>query len=89
MSSNKSNFFIWKSAKKTCERYPNLSKEEEEKSKNMAVNNTKIYQKMKNKSWLCTEKNVTKWEKTPYYNYNKLFSSIIYSLWLDSITRFS
>ena len=46
--------------KKACERYPNLSKEEEKKSKYMAVNNTKIYQKMKNKSWLCTEKNVTK-----------------------------
>ena len=41
--------------KKARERYQNLSKEEKEKI-NMVVNNTKIYQKMKNKSWLSTEK---------------------------------
>ena len=41
--------------KKARERYQNFSKEEKEKI-NMVVNNTKIYQKMKNKSWLSTEK---------------------------------
>ena len=41
--------------KKARERYQNLSKEEKEKI-NMVMNNTKIYQKMKNKSWLSTEK---------------------------------
>ena len=35
--------------KKACERYQSLSKEEKEKSDNMVVNNTKIYQKMKTK----------------------------------------
>ena len=41
--------------KKARERYQNLSKEEKEKI-NMVVSNTKIYQKMKNKSWLSIEK---------------------------------
>ena len=36
-----------------------------EKSNNMVVNNTKIYQKMKNKNLLIIEK---KYEKMPYYN---------------------
>ena len=40
------------------ERYQNLSKEEKEKSNNMVVEDTKIYQKMKNKSLLSIEKNV-------------------------------
>ena len=37
-----------------------LSKEEKEKSDNMVVNDTKIYQKMKNKNWLSIEKNTIK-----------------------------
>ena len=36
--------------KKAHERYQNLSKEEKEKRDNMAMNNTKIYLKKKNKS---------------------------------------
>ena len=44
--------------KKARERYQNLSKEEKEKSNNMVVEDTKIYQKMKNKSLLSIEKNV-------------------------------
>ena len=38
------------------ERYQSLSKEEKEKSDNMVVNVTKIFQKMKNKSLLSIEK---------------------------------
>ena len=34
----------------------------------MVVKDIKIYQKMKNKSWLSIEKNITKSEKTFYYN---------------------
>ena len=33
------------------------------------MNDTKIYQKMKNKSFLNREKNI---KKMPYYNYKKL-----------------
>ena len=45
--------------KKTREGYENFSKEEKEKkSNNMLVNVTKIYQKMKNKSFLSIEKNI-------------------------------
>ena len=44
--------------KKDHERYQNRSKEEKEKSNNMAVNVTKISQKMKNKSLLSIEKNI-------------------------------
>ena len=40
----------------------------------MIVNDTKICQKMKNKSWLSIEKNIIKGEKTLYCNYKKLFS---------------
>ena len=43
------------------------------KSNNMAVNLTKISQKMKNKSWLSIEKNTIEQEKTLYYNYKKAF----------------
>ena len=39
----------------------------------MAVNITKISQKMKNKSWLSIEKNTIEQEKTLYYNYKKAF----------------
>ena len=38
----------------------------------MVLNDTNIYQKMKNKSLLSIEKNI-RWEKTAYYNYKKLF----------------
>ena len=38
----------------------------------MVVNDKKFYQKMKSKSLLRVEKNITKSEKVPYYNYNKL-----------------
>ena len=36
------------------------------------MNDTKIYQKMKNKSLLSMEKNIMKQEKMPYYNYKEL-----------------
>ena len=39
----------------------------------MAVNVTKISQKMKKINWLSIEKDVIKSEKTLYYNYKKLF----------------
>ena len=39
----------------------------------MAVNLTKISQKMKNISWLSIEKNTKEQEKTLYYNYKKAF----------------
>ena len=42
--------------KRACERYQSLSKEKKEKSDNMV--DTKIYQKMKNKSLLSIEKNI-------------------------------
>ena len=38
--------------RKTRERYQSLSKEKNKKSINIAVNDTKIYQKMKSKSLL-------------------------------------
>ena len=59
--------------KKACKRYQNFSRDEKEKSNNMAVNLTKISQKMKNKSWLSIEKNTIEQEKTLYYNYKKAF----------------
>ena len=37
-----------------------VQKKENKKSDNIVVNDTKIYQKMKNKSLLSIEKNVTK-----------------------------
>ena len=49
--------------KKTHKSYQSLSKEEKEKSDNMAVNDTKISQKMKNKSWLIIEKKYYKMRK--------------------------
>ena len=39
----------------------------------MVVKDIKISQKMKTKSWLSIVKNIKR-EKTPYYNYKKLFS---------------
>ena len=39
------------------------------KSNNIVVKDTKIYHKMKNKSWLSIEKNSIKSEKTPFNNY--------------------
>ena len=47
-------------------------KKKKKKSKNLVVNNTKVYQKMKNKSWLSIKKYITKWEET-YDNHKKLF----------------
>ena len=41
------------------------------KSENMVINNTKIYQKIKNKSLLSIEKNIVKSEKTRCYDYKK------------------
>ena len=41
----------------------------------MVKNNTKVYEKMKNKSSLSIEKNIVEWEKMPYYSYNDLESS--------------
>ena len=47
-------------------------KKKKNKSNNIVMNNTKIYQKMKNKSLLSMEKNIMKQEKMPYYNYKEL-----------------
>ena len=47
-------------------------KKKKKKSDNINVNNTKIYQKMKNKCLLSIEKNIYKMRKMPYYNYKKL-----------------
>ena len=47
-------------------------KKEKKKSVNMVVNETKIYQKMKNKSLLSIKKNIIKLAKMPYHNYKKL-----------------
>ena len=47
--------------------------EKKKESGNMVVNDTKIYQKMKRKSWLSIEKNEMKKER-PYYNHEKLIS---------------
>ena len=44
--------------KEAREIYQNISKEKIEKNKNMVKNNTKIYEKMKNKSLLSIEKNI-------------------------------
>ena len=40
----------------------------------MVINIIKISQKMKNKSLLSTEKNITEWEKMPYNKNNDLKS---------------
>ena len=72
----------YKKKKKYRERYQSLPKEEKEKKWYMVVKDTKISQKMKNKRWLSIEKNITKWEKSPYYNYKKLFSFKKFSLFL-------
>ena len=42
--------------RKPREKYYSLSQEETQKSNNMVVSNTKIYRKMKNKSWFGIEK---------------------------------
>ena len=47
-------------------------KKKKKKSNNMVVNDTKIYQDIKNKSLSSIEKNVIKWKKTSYYGYTKL-----------------
>ena len=39
----------------------------------MVMKDTKISQKMKNKTWLSIEKNIIESEKMLYYNYKKLF----------------
>ena len=36
----------------------------------------------KKKSWFSKEKEIIKWEKTPYYNYKKLFSFRIFDFFL-------
>ena len=41
---------------------------------NMLADVTKISLKMKNKSLLSIEKNITEWEKILYYNYERYFS---------------
>ena len=40
----------------------------------MVLNDTKNPQKKKHKSWLSIENNIIRLNKTPYYNYKKLFS---------------
>ena len=52
---------IKKTTEKPHERDKSFSKEEKEKKGNiMVVNNTKIYQKMKNKCLMSIEKNIIK-----------------------------
>ena len=52
-----------------------LSEEEKEKKKRQySRDDTKIYQKMKNRSLSSIEKNIIKWDRTPCYNEKKLFS---------------
>ena len=46
-------------------------KKKKKKSNNMVMNVTKIFQKIKNKSFLSIEKNITEWEKMSFYNYKK------------------
>ena len=46
--------------KKARERYQSLSKKEKEESNNMLLNDSKIYQEMKNKSLLSIERNLIK-----------------------------
>ena len=47
--------------RKACERYnKSFSRRKRKKSHNMVINDTRIYQKMKNKCWLGIEKNITK-----------------------------
>ena len=50
----------------------------------MVVNVTKISEKVKNKSLLSIEKNIIEWEKTLYYNYNKLETIILKNNDLES-----
>ena len=47
-------------------------KKEKKTSDNMVLNNTKVYQKVKNESLLVIEKKIMKWAKTTYYNCKKL-----------------
>ena len=55
--------------KRGSERYQSLCKDEKKKkSDSMVINDTKISQKMKNRSCLSIEKNIIKWEKTSYYD---------------------
>ena len=57
------------------ERCQSLSEEEKEKKKRQySRDDTKIYQKMKNRSLSSIEKNIIKWERIPCYNEKKLFS---------------
>ena len=47
--------------KKACERYQNLS-EEDQKSSNMLANEIRTFLNMKNKGWLSIEKNYKNWK---------------------------
>ena len=51
---------IKKNYKKAHERYQSFSKEETGKKRQYGRERYKICQKMKNKSWLSTEKNIIK-----------------------------
>ena len=65
--------------KKACKRYQSLSKEEKKKSNNMVVRDTKIYQKMKSKSWFNVGKKcltiiiISIKSSLPFNNYNNYF----------------
>ena len=48
-----------------------------EQNQEHSCEQSKLYQKLKNKNWLSVEKNITKWEKGPHYNYMKQFYSEI------------
>ena len=49
-------------------------KKKKEKTSDVAVNVTKISQKMKNKSLMSIEKNIIERVKTLYYDYKKYFN---------------
>ena len=67
---------IIKKLKKDCNKavkgFKIFLKKKKKKSNNMVVSITKISQKMKSKSLLSIEENITEREKMPYYNYKKL-----------------
>ena len=54
-------------------------KKERKKSGNMVVNGTKISQKLENENLLITEKNITEWEKIPFYK-NQWLMKFLWSL---------
>ena len=61
-----------KTTKKLVKDIKIFLRKKKKKSKNKVVSDAKIYQKLKNKSLVSIEKNITEGEKMPCYNYKKL-----------------